>query len=117
MSKQEKVNLVELRINEKEINEVALNAKTVLANDNNIIVTAEQAIPTIAYAFIKCLMQKVAENRTIDENYEVDFASLFTIGVAYSEREDGEKEGNFVPYLIPGQEFKLAIKSDEDTEE
>jgi len=116
MSK-ENARLIEIRENEKEIMKVAEKAQKYLEEENNIVITHPAAIPTIGYAFLRCLIEHLNENKSVGNNIEINVMQLFDMGISYRENDDAEKEGNFDPYLRPGQEFKLLVKDDGETEE
>lgn len=109
--------LIELRQNEKEILKIAEKAAKYLESENQIIISHSQAIPTIAYAFLREAIEYLKENKTAGSDIELNLMQLLDIGVSYRENEDAEKEGNFTPYATPGQEFKMLVKDDDETEE
>jgi hypothetical protein len=115
MSKNAK--LIELRDNEKEILKIADRAAKFLEAEHNIVITPAQAIPTIAYAFLREAIGFVNENKAAGTDYELNLMQLIDLGVSHRSNEEAEKEGNYTPYTRPGQEFKLLVKDDEDTEE
>lgn len=109
--------LIEIRENEKEINHIAENAAKLLETENNIVISQPAAIPTIAHAFLREAINYLAANKTTGGDIELNLMQLLDVGISYRENDEAEKEGNFTPYATPGQEFKLLIKDDEDTEE
>lgn len=117
MAKNDNANLIDIRKNKKEIMEAARITAEKLDRENNITITVSDAIPTIAYEFIKNLFDIVVKNKSMTTDIEIDFAGLMDIGVSYRDGEDGEKDGNFTPYLNAGQEFKLMTKSDDESED
>ena len=59
----------------------------------------------------------LSKEKSMDVDTEINLMDVLTVGISYRESEDGEKDGNFTPYAIPGQVFKTTIKSDEVTED
>jgi len=114
----ENARLIEIRENEKEITKIAERAQKALDTENNILITHSAAIPTIAYAFLKEAVVFLNENKAVGANIEINLMQLLDLGISHREPDDDstEKDGNFTPYSRPGQEFKLLVKSDEDTE-
>lgn len=110
---------IEVRENETEISAIAAAAHTLLTDEFNINVRVADAIPTIAYAFLRASAAHVASNKPVEpgETYEINLFQLLDLGVSYQEGEDGEKDGNYTPFTNAGQEFKLIIKDDGLTEE
>lgn len=117
MANKENTRLIEIRQNEKEIKNIAEVTKKILDSENNICITMADAIPTIAYVFLRETINFLNQKKAAGEDVEINFMQLFDIGISHQELEDAEKEGNFTPFLRPGQEFKLLVKSDETTEE
>lgn len=101
----------------KAIEEIAKIAQKVLRDERKINITMHEAIPTIAYEVLYATIQFLEKNKKADEDISVNFMNLFELGVTYRGSEDGEKEGNFTPYLQPGVVMKTVIKSDEMTED
>ena len=91
-----------IEINQKELKMITEEADKKL-RAVGIAISQQDAIPTIAASFLKMVEKHVSENR----GEEINFCQLFDIGV----EEDGS------PYLVPGQEFKLLIKSDDESED
>jgi hypothetical protein len=115
MSKNAK--LIELRDNEKEILKIAERAAKFLEAEHNIVISPSQAIPTIAYSFLREAISFANENKAPGTDYDINLMQLIDIGISHRENEEAEKEGNYTPYARPGQEFKLLVKDDEETEE
>jgi hypothetical protein len=115
MSKNAK--LIEIRENEKEILKIAEKASKYLEAEHNIVISHAQAIPTIAYGFLREAIQHINEHKAAGTDYELNLMQLIDLGVSHRENDEAEKEGNYTPYARPGQEFKLLVKDDDDTEE
>lgn len=117
MSNKENARLIEIRENEKEIMKIAERAQKFIDEENHIVITHPAAIPTIAYAFLRESINYLNENKNAGNDITLNLMQLFDMGISFRDNEDAEKEGNYTPFLVPGQEFKLLVKNDEDTEE
>lgn len=117
MSSTKNTKLIELRDNEKELMKIAERAQKVLDAEHNLVITAHQAVPTIAYVFLRETIAYVNEHKAAGTDFELNLMQLLDIGVSHRENDEAEKEGNYTPYARPGQEFKLLVKDDNDTEE
>ncbi len=110
--------MLDLRQDQEKIQQIADRSVALLQDKFGVTLKCgSSCIPTLVYCFITAAIEHVNANKSEDEPYEVNIFQLFDLGVSYNEDEDAEKEGNFVPYLRPGQEFKLLIKDDGITEE
>lgn len=117
---QENAKLIELNGSKKEIEammSIADSAQEILQRDHNIAISLSAAIPTIAYVFMYAAAQYLEQNKSTEEDVSINLMNLFEMGVTYRETDDGDKQGNFVPYLNPGTIFKTVIKSDDETED
>lgn len=110
--------LVELNSSVKEIEDISALTQQVLERDRNIVISHKMAIPTIAYEFLINAAKYLAEHKVADEGAttEINIMDVLSMGVSYRE-SDGENEGNFTPFAVPGPSFKKAIKDNEVTEE
>lgn len=111
------VKLIEIREDEKAIMTIAERAQKYLDAEHKITITHEQIIPTIVYGFLREAINFLNEQKSGSEEVELNLMQLLDIGISYRENEESEKEGNYTPYARPGQEFKLLVKDDEDTED
>jgi uncharacterized protein (DUF2164 family) len=109
--------LVEIRENEKEIKKIAERAQKYLDSEHNIEINHAEAIPTFVYVFLREAVNFLNEKKAAGQDVEINLMQLLHLGVSYRENEEAEKEGNYTPYALPGQEFKLLVKDDADTEE
>lgn len=109
--------LIEIRENEQEILKISEKAAKYLEAEHNIVISHAQAIPTFAYAFLREAINYLKENKAAGTDVELNLMQLLDIGVSHRENDEAEKEGNYTPYARPGQEFKLLVKDDDDTEE
>ena len=101
----------------KSITEIAENAQKLLLEKRNIDISMAMAIPTIVYEFLYSATQFLDQNKSTSNDTIINLMNLIEMGVTYRESEDGEKDGNFVPFIQPGTIFKTVIKSDEMTED
>lgn len=99
------------------INKIAETAQAILDREHNIIISNPDAIPTIVYQFLKVAIAELNKMKKRGEDVEINLMHLLELGVTWREAEDEEKEGNFAPSCTPGQEFKLEIKNDGDSED
>lgn len=107
---------VEIRDNKEEIIKIASRAMTILDEENNVVIPTVEVIPTIAYVFMKSMIQYLNENKEKGVDTSINFMQLMDIGITYRNNDDAEKDGNFTPLVVAGQEFKLLIKDDDKTE-
>ena len=101
----------------KALSEIAKMAQKMLKEEYNILVTMPEAINTIAYAAMLSTAMYLDKHKQVNETTAINFLNFMTIGTTYRESEDGEKEGNFTPFLQAGTIFKTLIKSDDTTED
>jgi len=116
MAKEDAV-FLEIRENQKEIAKICDRANKALISEHNINVTHAPAIATISYRFLQQAIAYLNEKKTAGEDISINLMQLFDMGISYRENDEGEKVGNFTPFLIPGQEFKLMVKDDGVTED
>lgn len=98
------------------IDKICKNTASILKNENHITINRPQAVATIAYQFLKSAVQEIVKNRVEGEDININLFHLIDMGLTYKENADGDVEGNFTPYVQPGQEFKLAVKDNNVTE-
>lgn len=110
--------MIELRQDQEKIQEIADRSVALLKERFGVNLKGGSAgVPTMVYCFLAAAIEHVNKNKSEEEPYEINMFQLFDLGVSYNEDDEAEKEGNFVPYLRPGQEFKLLIKDDALTED
>lgn len=109
--------LVQLNTNKKEIEEICAKAQKVLDEERNINVSNSLGIAAIAYEFLNAAAQWLAENKKPGTDISIDLMQIIEMGISYRDSEDGENEGNFTPFVSPGQHFKTVIKDNEMTED
>ena len=109
---------IEVRKDADKIQKMTNLAVELLEREFKIVLkTNAEAIPAVVYCALKAAITIVSQEKSEDEVSSIDLFNLIELGVVYDESEEGEKEGNFVPYVAPGQEFKLTVKDDGLTEE
>lgn len=116
-----KAKFIEIRENNKEMNAAAQAAKECLFDEYNIAINYGEAIPTIAYAFIKEAARFLSSNKTEGEDTRLELFDLITLGINFTDTENDEKLNNFEPTVMAGPELKKIIEderasSDEDDE-
>lgn len=104
-----KAKFIEVQEQSKELKAITEKAQAYLI-ENGITISQMEAIPTIVYGFLQQTIQYLNKAKTEDDEVELNMMQLFDIGISSTD------EG-MVPYLTPGQEFKLLIKSDDESEE
>jgi len=117
MSKSEVAKLIEINQDVKELEKISTIAQEVLKSERNILISDARAIPTIVYEFLNSAARYLEKVKSKDKNIQINIFDIFDMGVTYRESDDGEKDGNFTPYLQAGQVLKTTIKSDELTED
>lgn len=98
------------------IDNIAKQTQAVLLKENNIKISSSSAIPTIIYQFLKATVEEINKNKDKGD-VNINLFHILDMGVRYEGDEDGENEGNFTPYVAPGQQFKLDVKDNDVTEE
>ena len=116
MSK-ESAKLIEFKEHGKELHEISEMAKKALDHNRNIVISQSAAIPTIVHEFMYSMFEYLSKQKSTDKDVMINFMNLFDFGITYRESDDAEKDGNFTPFMTPGQICKTIIKSDELTEE
>lgn len=113
------INLIDIREDQEALMKIARKAAIALERENKIQIAPVEATLTIAYQVVAAAIDHVASKREKDANVSLNFMQLLDIGISHraSEEDEAEKDGNFVPFVIPGQEMKLRAKNDAETEE
>ena len=75
------------------------------------------SIPTIFHDFMVFAWKKLSSLQKEGKTPQINLAGIMTIGISERENEDGEKEGNLMPFITVGQIPKTIIKSDDETED
>lgn len=109
--------LIEIGESKKELEEISKITQEVLKRERNILITESQAIPTIVYEFLCSAARFLEKNKSTDKDIVINLLDILDMGVTFRQSGDGEKDGNFTPYLQAGQVLKTVIKSDEMTED
>ena len=116
----ENAKLIDFNGTSKELDDlktIATMTQSILKNERHISITMAEAIPTIVYDFLYACAQFLEKNKSTDSDISINLMNLMEMGVTYRESDDGEKNGNFTPYIQPGTIMKTVIKSDEMTED
>lgn len=100
----------------EEIQAYSEQAAKLLLEENGIKVAPPEAVATIAFQFLRAAISNLSQQKEEGADVETNLFHLVELGITHTE-VDGEKDGNFVPYANPGQEFKLMAKADGDTED
>lgn len=103
--------------NGEEILKICARCTELMESEYNAHINEFSSVAIIVHTFMRATAEYLNENKTTDENVILNMFDIFNFGVAYRESDDGEKDGNFVPYLEPRPALKTMFKSDEDTEE
>lgn len=113
------INLIDIREDQEALMKIARNAAIALERENKIAIAPAEASLTIAYQVIAATIEYVASKREKGANVSLNFMQLFDVGISHREadEDEAEKDGNFVPFINPGQEMKLRAKNDAETEE
>lgn len=101
----------------KALSEIGKLAQKMLKEENNIYVSMPEALNTITYVTLLAAARYLDKNKVAGETTALNFLNFMTMGITYRESEDGEKDGNFTPFIQPGTIFKTFIKSDDTTED
>lgn len=101
----------------KAVSEINEMAQKMLKEECKIVISDPKAFPSIVFEYLTAIAKYLEKNKVPGEGASVNFMNFATFGVTYRESEDGEKEGNFTPYIQPGTILKTYIKSDEATED
>lgn len=94
---------IPIKENLKEITEVAEKAILRLEREYAIVCGADiEPIIRIAFTHLDQAVKYIAENRSDNKDgivSSLNYYNLFTMGVSYREIADGEKEGNYTPFV------------------
>ena len=105
---------IEIRESNTEVAKAYDAAKETLYNDFNIVINHADAIPTIAYCFLKEAAMYLSSEKKNGEDTRLNLFDLVTFGINFTDTEDDEKMNNFEPTVIVGNEMAQII---EDTPE
>lgn len=105
---------IEIRESNTEVAKAYDAAKETLYNDFNIVINHADAIPTIAYCFLKEAAMYLSSEKKNGEDTRLNLFDIVTFGINFTDTEDDEKMNNFEPTVIVGNEMAQII---EDTPE
>lgn len=111
------VQVFEVRKDREKLNQILADSVRAMKEEYDVDILGDENALAFVYQFLRSAAAHVAANKSEDGQSSVDLFNLVEIGVAFDENEDAEKEGNFVPYALVRQEFKLITKDDGITEE
>lgn len=95
-----------------EIEYISEKAKTILANEFGITISNVKAIPIITQTFLEQVIAYLTDNKAEGSEVIINLFHLIELGVTHD-----EDENKYEPFAVPGQEFKLLAKSDDNTED
>lgn len=101
------------------INRIDNMTRVDLGREYHIALTWNLQATTIAYVYIKNMFKYVKEliELTGENAANLNFMDLLEVAIDRRTNPDAEKEGNLVPYVAPGYQAKLLVKSDALTED
>ena len=89
----------------------------ILKDEYDAVINNADACILVVDALIRATAELLNERKTPEENVVINITDLISIGVSYRPSDDGEKEGNYTPIVMPRPKLKTFFKSDDDTEE
>jgi hypothetical protein len=98
---------------EKILKEICENAMTRLYHENNLDIRDA----SVGWSVWVKMTEEFAKAMGNHPEELIDAASLLRFSVQNRPDEKGEKAGNIVPLIEPGERFKLGVKNDEATED
>lgn len=107
----------EVREHREELNQILADAVRAMKEEYDVDVAGDEQALAFVYQFLRATCASVASKKNTNENAMISLFNLIDVGVTFDENEEAEKEGNFVPFALVGQEFKLIVKDDGITEE
>jgi len=113
---EKRMELIESTNNADEIKAIAIRTQDMLKNEYNAYVSDWVAVALVSATFMKAAAEYLSEEKSPDENVILNMFDLFDFGVTHRE-SDGEKDGNYTPFLAPRPALKTLMKDDNDTEE
>lgn len=108
---------IEIRESNTEVAKAYDAAKETLYNDFNIVINHADAIPTIAYCFLKEAAMYLSSEKKNGEDTRLNLFDLVTFGINFTDTEDDEKMNNFEPTVIVGNEMAQIIEDTSDDSE
>lgn len=101
-----KANFINFGEDEAILREAGIIAGKTLTDENNIEISNDAAIATIASVYLESLFKLLNSKKSLGGEVSVNFGDLMTVGITCLESEDGEKDANFTPYIKAGIKFK-----------
>jgi len=90
-----------------------------ISNEYQLNIVQPEVASTVVLVWLEEFAKHLAAETEANGNkpVEVVLDSIMTIGTTIRESEEGEKEGNLVPFVTLGEVFKLGAKNDVSTED
>ena len=110
--------LLVLREDAEDFEKISTIAQEILRKERGITATPPALLTTITFEYIRSIFAYLSKEITPDDDEVVlNFGGMLEFGISNRVSKDGEKSGNFVPFVNCGQLCKTAIKNDEKTED
>jgi hypothetical protein len=106
----DRVSVIKPTVAVSELGDVAIDTVDVLLHENRIDIKSGEVIITITIVFLEELINWLMDNHIPGNDLVISFSQLVEFGISY-------EDDTLFPFITPGQEMKLIIKNDEDTEE
>lgn len=89
------------------------------SKEYNLNIVQPEVASTVVLVWLEEFAKHLAAETEANGNkpVEVVLDSIMTLGTTIRDSEEGEKEGNLVPFVTLGEVFKLGAKNDTSTED
>lgn len=89
------------------------------SKEYNLNIVQPEVASTVVLVWLEEFAKQLAAETESNGNkpVEVVLDSIMTLGTTIRDSEEGEKEGNLVPFVTLGEVFKLGAKNDTSTED
>ena len=89
------------------------------SKEYNLNIVQPEVASTVVLVWLEEFAKHLASETEANGNkpVEVVLDSIMTLGTTIRDSEEGEKEGNLVPFVTLGEVFKLGAKNDTSTED
>jgi hypothetical protein len=101
---------IQYKENSSEITQILNRSVKILDESNKIACGQANVAGTITAVFFEEVLNWMATNMVHGEDISINFVHLVEFGITY-------EDNTITPYAVPGQEMKLIIKNDSETEE
>lgn len=103
--------LVEFRQDKEFMMQIAAEAKKEIHKKYFLKVDNDSSVlPTVVYCFMLSTIGYLNRHKQIGDTVSINLLDMMHIGIHWAEDEDAEKEGNFVPFIIPGKIFQEIVE-------